>query len=329
MRVIVTLLFSMAVASGFCQDWYYTDCSVIPFSSCFSPVWLDTIDPVTDPDLFMVDTSDSANVWVYTSSHKTYFDSISTFAGWITDSIAPYGTNLTSKLEVAIPMLDTWFPTWVMFEHKYDITTGLDGGYLEYSCNRTDWQIVDGAYDPPPENQDYYQYLNLPWGPSPMLHDTVPAFFGTSSEWMWSGFHFTWFYPVMQGDQSEKTNSCIDLGDTVWVRFVFESDDLVEEKAGWMIRSLVIGGSTVIGSIDEYTESPIDLYPNPTNSTVRFELPSDMDQPKEIRVYDMTGRLIHSSSYQATLDVSSFSSGNYLVAITVEDRTYRQLLVVE
>lgn len=60
-----------------------------------------------------------------------------------------------------------------------------------------------------------------------------------------------------------------------------------------------------------------NLFPNPTARFVTIE--STLETPVQIRIYDMAGKAIEASSIftrQITIDLHSFISGQYIMAIT-------------
>ncbi len=67
---------------------------------------------------------------------------------------------------------------------------------------------------------------------------------------------------------------------------------------------------------DLLSESHIDIYPNPTDLTLKVRL--DMDQPLDIIIYDVFGHvilknLIDKNQSQISFDVSNYSAGNYFI----------------
>ena len=70
------------------------------------------------------------------------------------------------------------------------------------------------------------------------------------------------------------------------------------------------------------------IYPNPSNgSYVTIQTP--VNGVKYVEVFDITGkRLINTSLSADTLDVSSMSSGMYLVKVTVEGQSKTSKLII-
>jgi hypothetical protein len=91
-------------------------------------------------------------------------------------------------------------------------------------------------------------------------------------------------------------------------------------------------GRVVIGeaglSVSNNTPLEMVIYPNPSNgSYVTIQTP--VNGVKYVEVFDITGkRLINTSLSADTLDVSSISSGLYLVKVTVEGQSKTSKLII-
>jgi hypothetical protein len=91
-------------------------------------------------------------------------------------------------------------------------------------------------------------------------------------------------------------------------------------------------GRVVIGdaglSVSDNTPLDMVIYPNPSNgSYVTIQTP--VNGVKYVEVFDITGkRLINTSLSADTLDVSSISSGLYLVKVTVEGQSKTSKLII-
>jgi hypothetical protein len=81
-------------------------------------------------------------------------------------------------------------------------------------------------------------------------------------------------------------------------------------------------------SINDYDLSDLKLYPNPVNGDY-VTIQSSVSGEKNIEVYDITGkRLINTILNSDKLDVSSISSGIYLVKVTIQGQTKVSKLVI-
>lgn len=67
--------------------------------------------------------------------------------------------------------------------------------------------------------------------------------------------------------------------------------------------------------LQENRSSPetFSVYPNPTNGLLNLDLIMVPAKDARLRVYDLSGKLLYSGKYEATLDVSELGRGLYLV----------------
>ncbi|WP_445715232.1 LamG-like jellyroll fold domain-containing protein [Flavobacterium sp.] len=68
-------------------------------------------------------------------------------------------------------------------------------------------------------------------------------------------------------------------------------------------------------SNSDFDLAAISLYPNPTDAIFSIEVPNEVI--KKVRIFDVTGKMLLDSN-QATLNVSSFASGIYMINIETE-----------
>ena len=90
--------------------------------------------------------------------------------------------------------------------------------------------------------------------------------------------------------------------------------------------------NTIVEQVGVVENKPADkmiLFPNPTTGLVNFKLPANRVAPKTVVVYDMQGREVYSTAYQASLDVSFLKRGSYVISVVADEYTHRQILVVE
>ena len=81
-------------------------------------------------------------------------------------------------------------------------------------------------------------------------------------------------------------------------------------------------------SVNDFDFSDLKLYPNPVNGDY-VTIQSSVSGEKNIEVYDITGkRLINTTLNSDKLDVSSVSSGVYLVKVTVQGQTKVSKLII-
>lgn len=118
--------------------------------------------------------------------------------------------------------------------------------------------------------------------------------------------------------------------------FEIQGVHLNGNTSGWGLPSFIdsydytISGicDTGVGIAEHSKEGVVEIYPNPTTGEVHLKLPNGV-LSKGIELYDMLGKRVMGLPYQPTIDVSGLPKGNYIIAMHTEERTYRQLLVVE
>jgi len=83
---------------------------------------------------------------------------------------------------------------------------------------------------------------------------------------------------------------------------------------------------------DLATEMTLNLFPNPTNGLVSFEIKNNFDA-LNIAILDPAGRIIYTSSYAAQsvlqIDLSTFANGIYYMQVTTESNQKIKTLKIE
>ena len=67
----------------------------------------------------------------------------------------------------------------------------------------------------------------------------------------------------------------------------------------------------------------LNIYPNPTTSTINIQLPKKNHKATRTRIYDMTGRLVHQQPFNPNMDVSHLDRGTYIVVVETEEGNFR------
>jgi hypothetical protein len=116
----------------------------------------------------------------------------------------------------------------------------------------------------------------------------------------------------------------LPAGQIVQYGFVVTGRNANPENTGY--GRVVIGEAGL--SVSNNTPLDMVIYPNPSNgSYVTIQTP--VNGVKYVEVFDITGkRLINTSLSADTLDVSSISSGLYLVKVTVEGQSKTSKLII-
>jgi hypothetical protein len=124
------------------------------------------------------------------------------------------------------------------------------------------------------------------------------------------------------GFQYNEADLSAYIGTPIYVAFVLTNND----GDGWYLDEICVGGAGL--SVSDNTLLDMRIYPNPSNgSYVTIQTP--VNGVKYVEVFDITGkRLINTSLSADTLDVSSISSGIYLVKVTVEGQSKTSKLII-
>jgi hypothetical protein len=319
------ILFVFVLVVGNVRGQAYYPCSVLPQDmECNSSTYLDTLNLATDTSLIVIDTSNSCNSWTFGHSYKEVFDSIDTPFGIVTDTINSYEANLDCGFILKIPPSYLAPTSLLFFEHKYQTDSLFDGGYLEYSCNQGQtWRNLNANWQYPPEEIKFYNYAN------PFFNDTIPFFTGTNVDWQWSGIQFIWYHPVMKPDEN-RWQECQNFpwsSDSLYIRFHFISDAVNNNKAGWMIRNIVIGNADQGGSLPEFSTLPLKLFPNPATEKISIELPPNSGALSSVVISDIAGNVALRATEAREIDVSTLSPGIYFVLVESDKFVFRQKLV--
>ncbi len=90
--------------------------------------------------------------------------------------------------------------------------------------------------------------------------------------------------------------------------------------------------STVLSTNDIYLENlekSVVISPNPAKDFVNIELKNSRENKFSVEIYDMSGKLVSKEKDSNKIDVSNFSSGNYIVRVSFDGQTVNKKLIVE
>jgi hypothetical protein len=86
--------------------------------------------------------------------------------------------------------------------------------------------------------------------------------------------------------------------------------------------------------IEEESAANFTMYPNPATSELYMRLPGDTHGSTEVRILDVSGRVVYSNTFTAagaelnTFDLHGLQSGNYSVVVTTPDWVKAQNLQI-
>ncbi len=83
-------------------------------------------------------------------------------------------------------------------------------------------------------------------------------------------------------------------------------------------------------NIENATAETIVIYPNPSNGV--FKVKTDLNKSTSIRIYTINGKLIYANENytdDTLIDISEFSSGQYFISAKIEDKIFKQSIIIE
>jgi len=93
-----------------------------------------------------------------------------------------------------------------------------------------------------------------------------------------------------------------------------------------VVPDTISGAIHIIGnpvSTSYHTKEDLLLYPNPTTSTIRIQLPENNLNATRTSLYDISGRLVHQQHFNLNMDVSHLDRGTYIVVAETEEGNFR------
>lgn len=249
-------------------------------------------------------------LWRSGSSSKAFFSGTAGMKyGIMTDTASPYTSDLNEWFSLKLSTFS--MNPIVSFRHRYQTDSGSDGGIVEYSFDSTEWNnVINGCFS--------RVFTDSFYNPTDTIIGGKPGFSGTSG-WKVSTFQFFRGLPLKQ------TADC-DVRFPVWIRFRFRSDSETENLAGWQIQWIKLEADRYSGSVpDPRQTQTLAVFPNPSADGIfNFpELPGS--ELMQVRLSDVTGRVISESGYFRQLDLSKLQPGQYFYQIgTYRGRLLRQ-----
>jgi len=133
-------------------------------------------------------------------------------------------------------------------------------------------------------------------------------FSGNSGGWVTT--YFSWHYlPV---------KSAFEIGDTIVIRFNFESDSINSGKEGWMIDNIRLYSGDLGGGIKDIKNGKFKIYPNPMNETTTIELNENYSKI-EVEILNSSGQLIEQRTFSnkriININKNNLQPGIYLLKI--------------
>jgi len=203
-----------------------------------------------------------------------------------------------------------------------DSAQSMGHGYLPANVAYNDWLVSPGyntsGLDTP--TLTYFEYLN--WSSDATAHNVY-----YSLDYAGDATTATWvLLNDVIGTDAEDTwvqrTFALPSAENVVVSFQYSAT----YGADWNIDDVCVQEDTL--STVDATLLDMRIYPNPSNGSY-VTIQSPVNGVKYVEVFDITGkRLINTSLSADTLDVSSISSGMYLVKVTIEGQSKTSKLII-
>jgi hypothetical protein len=283
-------------------------------------IW-DTITFEEPYEYLVIDTS-IQNIWQIGVPNKIILDSAySNYNALLTDTLNFYPLNNYSYFDLKIGEFNYKYyysyDIFIEIKHKFNTDTLKDGGYItvSYDEGQTWVNIIDdtsGWWAITPGN-DSYSGENL-YTKNDTLFNGDFGFSGNSTEWLTTWF--TWHnYPVKKKKDF--------LGDTMIVRFNFLSDNIENNKEGWMIDDIKLYSVDLGGGTNNIKPLEFKILPNPMNEIAILKLNDYIEL--ELSIFNIQGQLVSQQNYfnnqSITINRGIFNSGIYIIKIRNEENS--------
>ena len=226
----------------------------------------DTLEPI------FIDSTLTNNIWQIGAPQKVFLNNPYTAPNvMITDTINFYPNSNRSEFIIQTPTFvnNSWGGISMSFFHKFDTDTLMDGGTIEVSFDQINWTNLINSTD----HVNFPYFFYSPTDTVTSLNDA--GFSGRSDGWQKASVY--WNYPP---------------GDTLYLKFIFASDEIQSNREGWMIDSLIFYYDWGIGINENNNQSSFSVVPNPFKdfTSVKFDNPNR--QAYEFLLYDAYGNLV-------------------------------------
>lgn len=284
-------------------------------------IW-DTITFEEPYEYLQIDTSNQ-NIWQIGEPNKLFFDSaFSTTNAVVTDTSNFYPLNNNSHFDLKIGKFNSdWYShnNFIEIKHKFDTDTLKDGGFIEvsYDEGQTWTNIINDTARFYGVSPGEYSWLkeNL-YSDNDTLFNGEFGFSGRSNGWITT--IFSWYDIPCH----IKSNRYFE-GDTMIVRFNFISDNIENNKEGWMIDDIKLYSVDLGGGINELKSLKFIITPNPMNETATVKL-NNYNKIK-LSILNMQGQLMSQNRYfnnqSITIHRDKLNSGIYFVKIKSDNNS--------
>lgn len=269
----------------------------------------------------------TGNIWQIGTPQKAFFGtSHSASYSIMTDSSNSYSINNFSTFTFEYSDTNNWYfipDAEIGFWHKYEMDSLKDGGFVEISLDSgATWTNVARAWSAGIQSMGEANFYN---SYNDTIQGNIPAFTGTHANWEYSTIKLQWLFPVKQTSMATLN---WELTYKVMFRFVFKSDNIQTNKAGWIIDDLTIKIYDVGGSVHEngFANFDVQVYPNPIKEKGIIQVvPKNKEHDFTICIYNAVGQLITTSKMdknnQYIINTNDLNSGIYFYFVKSDDGT--------
>lgn len=261
--------------------------------------------------LYLDSVNNAQNIWqIGTPEKDNILLPFTPSRSIVTDTMFSYPTNDTSSFIIAVchyyqggflPYLTV--SNWEL-NYYMDSDEGNDFGKIEVSVDNGDtwWNLNEAGWI----SGDTILSGNT-GGLAKMRFD--PTFDPTPT-----------FYDHMM---TVSNNMTIPI-ESMWIRFTFISDNIAENKMGWIIESLN-SGQGLFSSVNDIKRNSIgiNIFPNPTSGLARLEIQNKELNNYSIQLFSSTGALVHQTSiengFQKELNLLGLPQGIYHFMVTNQE----------
>lgn len=97
----------------------------------------------------------------------------------------------------------------------------------------------------------------------------------------------------------------------------------------WRFDNLTVSGTAITAGVKESAIAGLKVFPNPLKGNV-LNITSDANATKTVEIFDVLGKqVVNTTTANTSINVSSLTSGVYIVKITEEGKTATKKLVVQ
>jgi len=270
-------------------------------------------DDVNDFTLPVLIDTVGGNIWEIGEQSAPNFSVNTAPNSIVTGLNTNYGVNESSSfiLELDLDLIQVYEPYLIIeWSQIFDCSPLSDGGIIEVSYDSmATWVNMF-------EN-DIYQPL--------ILSSSLQVVELSSGDIGMSDFGDNWNFVTLCWNSEEY-----DYLGKLYLRFTFLSDDIAEEKGGWMLDDFAAYG-TIIDNVDDLARvnrksAGIRCYPNPMGSSVNIQL-DQVIQDGQIKIFNRNGQevenQIFSNSDQIRINSESWLPGIYTILVVNSSGSFR------